>query len=446
MTNATTWFSQIQFFTSLGFMALFFVTELGLAWVLLFFKWRARAGNSPGWTAAYRFWVRVFALTVILTLAASMPVLIQFGSLWPSLTDKIGDISGPLIAAAILTTFVFKSCFLGAMLFGQRRLSDRVHTLVVLMTAFGVTLAGFWIVVLLSWMQTPTGAVLNNGAYQVVDWLEIMLNPSVGWLAALLGVGAMLTAGFLMLGVCSRQTLRHPSGDEERVAFRTGLTLALSGVLCLAVAIPGYGRVVAEHQPAKAAATAAYWTSGAQPDLVLLAWPDTVNERNRAALTWRHAGGRWLGKDVEGNYLGLDRYSGMHAPVSITFWSFRLLLLSGLLMALVGVVTFFKARSGAFDPGRLSKGWRRLLGATTFLGWPMALAALGHVLFGLSPYAVNETITLTEITGSTRPDTLALGIVAYLVVYAILLWGFGRLLRHITLFGVVPVARRRGRA
>ena len=37
------------------------------------------SGNG-GWTAAYRFWVRIFALSFVLTLAASVPVLIQLAA------------------------------------------------------------------------------------------------------------------------------------------------------------------------------------------------------------------------------------------------------------------------------------------------------------------------------------------------------------------------------
>src|SRR5690606_2881186 len=72
MTYSTLWLSQIQFFASLGFMLMFLVIELGLAWVLLYFKLRAFGRDHAAWTAAYRFWVRVFALAFVLSFAACM--------------------------------------------------------------------------------------------------------------------------------------------------------------------------------------------------------------------------------------------------------------------------------------------------------------------------------------------------------------------------------------
>lgn len=446
MSNLTPWLSQIQFFLSLGFLSLFLVIELGLAWALLFFKIKAHWTGQAGWTVAYRFWVRVFALAFILTLALSMPVLIQFGSLWPSLMDKIGEIAGPLLAGSILSTFIFKSCFLGAMLFGQRRLSDVVHTIVVFMVAIGVTLSALWLIVLHSWMQTPSGATMINGQYRVTDWLEVVFNPSFGWSAGLLAVTAALTTAFLMLGVTARQTFRRSLDDSERLVFKTGLGLAMVSIVLLGVVGVGMGKMVATYQPAKAAATAAYWKSGIQPNLVLFAWPDAQRSRNRAALEWHHAGGRWLGKDDQGQLQGLDQFAGMAPPVALTFWSFRLMILVGALMALLSWLTFFRLRKKHFDPSALSNRWRQALAVMTFSGWILCLSGLGYVLFGLYPYAVNGTVTLTEIASTTSPDVLFSGMLAYSVLYAFFLIGFLQLLKHIARYGVVPIARRRGRA
>ncbi|MGE8642286.1 MAG: cytochrome ubiquinol oxidase subunit I, partial [Achromobacter sp.] len=75
MDISTLSLARAQFVASLSFLALFLAISLALAWVLLFFKVRARWSGRGGWTAAYRFWVRIFALAFVLTLAASVPVL-----------------------------------------------------------------------------------------------------------------------------------------------------------------------------------------------------------------------------------------------------------------------------------------------------------------------------------------------------------------------------------
>ncbi len=446
MTYSTLWLSQIQFFSSLGFMLLFLVIELGLAWVLLYFKLRSLGPVSAPWTEAYRFWVRVFALAFILSFASSMPVLVQFGSLWPSLMEKIGDVAGPLLAAAILSAFIFKSCFLGAMLFGQRYVSDKVHAVLVFMVAIGVLVSSFWLLVLLSWMHVPAGVSWVDGQYHVLDWWAVLLNPALPWYAGLFVLTSALTVAFLMLGVVAGQTLRRPVDVSGPVVFKTAVCVAGVAIVLLIFVGAGAGQMTAQYQPAKAAAAAAYWNSSPQPDLVLFGLPDVRAAANRAAWVLHDAGGMWLGREIGGNFRGLDHFSGMTPPVGLTFWSFRIALLAACMMALVAAVTLWRARRIDYDPAALSRGWRHVLSGMTFSGWVLLLAGLAYLLFGSFPYAVTGTITVSEIASDTSFDILMGGYVAYVMFYAVFLAGFFQLLRHIARYGVVPIARRRGRA
>ncbi|WP_397474000.1 cytochrome ubiquinol oxidase subunit I [Pusillimonas sp.] len=444
--NTTVWLSQVQFLTSLGFLLLFLLLELGLAWVLLLFKAANHLAQDNTWVLAYRFWVRVYALAAILALAAAVPVLIQIGSLWPGLLDRIGDVAGPLLAGAILTTFIVKSCFMGAMLFGQRGLSDAAHTAVVLMVALGTSLAVFWAVALLSWMQTPAGVGFLNGKYFVINWYEVVLNPSVGWIFLLLVAASGLTVAFVMLGVIARRASSLPADGSAVHVFRTGAVIGLAAVLVYAVAITGYGKMVADHQPAKAAATAAYWHGGSQPDLALFGWPDERRAQTSGLIAWSHAGGKWLGRDETGRLLGLDHFSGMHPPVALTFWSFRLTLAVALAMVAAACGALWCMRRKYIEHGDMPPAWRIFFSSLTFLGWVAGVAVLCHVLAGLAPFVVNHTVTFLEVVGSTAPVHLLIGIVAHLMVYVLLMAGFIHLLRHGVQYGVVPVARRRGRA
>jgi cytochrome d ubiquinol oxidase subunit I len=446
MTYSTLWLTQIQFFSSLGFMLLFLVIELGLAWVLLYFKLRSFGQDHAAWTAAYRFWVRVFALAFILSFASSLPVLIQFGSLWPRLMDKIGNVAGPLLAAGILSAFIFKSCFLGAMLFGQRNVSEKAHALIVFMVALGVAVSSFWMIALLSWMHTPAGAELVDDRYQVMAWADVLFNPALPWYAGLFVLVSALTVGFLMLGVVAAQSLRRPIDESGRLVFKTALWIAAAGILLQGAMVAGTGTMTARHQPAKAAATAAYWHSGEQADLVLFAWPDSAGAQNRAAWLWPRAGDTWLARDAHGKLRGLDQFAGMTPPVALTFWSFRLAVAVGLCMALVAWLTLWRARRSHYDPGALSVGWRHVLMGMTFSGWFMLLAGLAHVLLGAFPYAVNGTVTISEIAGHTAFEVLLGAYLAYGAFYLLFLAGFFQMLRHIARYGVVPIARRRGRA
>ncbi|MGE8569921.1 MAG: cytochrome ubiquinol oxidase subunit I [Achromobacter sp.] len=444
MDISTLSLARAQFVASLSFLALFLAVSLALAWVLLFFKVRARWSGRPGWTAAYRFWVRIFALAFVLALAASVPVLIQIGSLWAGLMDKIGNVAGPLLGYGILSVFILKSCFLGVMLFGQRRVSDAAHTLAVLMVAVGQLVAVFWVLALQSWTQTPDGAILVDGRYQVYDWVAVVLNPSVGWRMAMVAVGAALAVSFLMMGVTALQALRRPLGDGERNSFKTALVI---GVVAAFLQIPvatGTGHVMAKLQPAKAAAAAGFWQSGTEPQLVLFGWPDARSHTNVSDLTLRNAGGAWLHRNAEGIYEGLDKYSGMLPPVALTFWSLRVAVALGLLMLAVACVTFLWTFRRAMDPSTLPVWWLRVLCGMMFSGGIAVVAGWWVSIIGLQPFVVNGTITQSEVLGQVPASTVLYGLVGYGLLYALLLAAFTGMLFHAARYGVVPVRKLAG--
>lgn len=446
MDISTLSLARAQFVASLSFLALFLAVSLALAWVLLFFKVRARWSGLPGWTAAYRFWVRIFALAFVLTLAASVPVLIQLGSLWAGLMDKVGNVAGPLLGYGILSVFILKSCFLGVMLFGQRRVSDGAHTLAVLMVAVGQLVAVFWVLALQSWMQTPDGALLVDGRYQVYDWVAVVLNPSVGWRMAVVAVGAALAASFLMMGVTALQALRRPLGDGERNAFKTALVVALVAAFLQIPVATGAGQLVAKLQPAKAAAAAGYWESGAEPELVLFGWPDARNHRNLADVTVRNTGGMWLHRNPDGTYQGLDKYSGMLPPVALTFLSLRVAAGLGLLMLAVACVTFLWTFRRGLDLSTLPRWWQRVVCGMMFSGGIAVVAGWWVSVIGLQPFVVNGTVTQSEVLGSVSSNTVLYGLIGYGVLYAVLLAAFAGMLFHAARYGVVPVRKLAGGA
>ena len=437
--------ARAQFLASFSFLALFMAVALALAWLLLFFKIRARVTGRAGWTAAYRFWIRIFALSFVLALASALPVLIQLGSLWGGVMDKIGNVAGPLVGYGVLSVFVLKSCFLGVMLFGQRRVSDAAHTLAVMMVAIGQLVAVGWLVALHSWMQTPDGAALIEGRYQVYDWQAVVFNPSFGWSMALTVLGALLAAAFLIMGVIALQTLRRPPGDGERAAFKAAVVIAAIAALLQAPAALGLAELVAVHQPAKAAALAGYWQTGPQPELALVGWPDARTQGNLYSWTI-HAGGRLLARTAQGEFVGLDRFAGMQPPVALVFWSARVAVLLGVAMLGAACLTLLLGWRRHLDPSALPAWWLRVLTGMTFAGGLAAVAGWWVSLAGLLPYAVNRTVTQSEVLSSASHTSLAYGLLAYVLLYGILGLAFVGMLLHAARYGVVPVRKTAGGA
>lgn len=445
MTHMALWFSQAQFFMSLSFMLLFLLLEIGLAWALVLFRLRALGGEER-WIQAYRFWVRIFALSFIMAFASAVPVMIQFGSLWPALMERIGNVASPLLAAAVLTIFLFKSCFVGAMLFGQRRIPKRLHAGLVVVVAVGVSAAALWPVMLFSWMRTPTGAVFSNGQYVVTNWSNVFFNPSFPWYVALLLVLAIATSSLFMQGIVALQSLRRPLLDADKAVFNMAARAALVSLLVLAVTAVLAGRALAAHEPARAAAAMGYWQSGMQPSVAILAVPGEEGKGDRWAWRWQGYGGAFLAPDLEGGYRGLDQFSGMAPPRGFTFWSLRVAVLGTGLMLLLTAFARWRIRKHGGDVSALSQWLRQSLVVAGFGGWLVAVAGFAHIAIGAHPYAVAGTVTLSEVLAGVSLPVLLSGGVALLLVYFFCMAGFLQLLWHSVRYGVVPVARHRGRA
>jgi cytochrome d ubiquinol oxidase subunit I len=128
-----------------------------LGWFLFYFKLQSLRTQVSIWNEAYKFWVKIFALTFALGVVSGITMSFQFGTNWPGYMETVGNIAGPLLGYEVLTAFFLEATFLGVMLFGKNRVSPRVHLLACFLVAFGTTLSAFWIIALNSWMQTPQG-------------------------------------------------------------------------------------------------------------------------------------------------------------------------------------------------------------------------------------------------------------------------------------------------
>ena len=80
--------SRIQFAANISFHILFPTITVALAWMLLYFRWRAVAGGDDVWMRAYRFWVKVFALSFALGVVSGITMSFQFGTNWPGFMER----------------------------------------------------------------------------------------------------------------------------------------------------------------------------------------------------------------------------------------------------------------------------------------------------------------------------------------------------------------------
>src|SRR5664279_2776177 len=277
--------ARMQFAANITFHILFPSISIGLAWLLLFFRLRwlySAPKAAQGWLDAYRFWTKVFALSFALGVVSGITMSFQFGTNWPGFMEKVGNIAGPLLGYEVLTAFFLEAGFLGIMLFGHDRVSERVHLLATALVAFGTTLSAFWILALNSWMQTPTGYTIDAaGSYHASSWIAVIFNPSFPYHMTHMLLASVLTVAFLLAGLSAWQLLRGVAARSAPRVLRVALTIAAIAAPLQIVAGDMHGLNTLEYQPQKIAAMEAIWETEKGAALRLFAWPDEKTRSNR---------------------------------------------------------------------------------------------------------------------------------------------------------------------
>jgi cytochrome d ubiquinol oxidase subunit I len=415
--------SRLQFAANITFHILFPSITVALCWVLLFFKLRYSRTGDEKWMAAYRFWVKIFALSFALGVVSGITMSFQFGTNWPGFMETVGNIAGPLLAYEVMTAFFLEATFLGIMLFGFGRVSNRMHTVATLLVAIGTSLSAFWIMVLNSWMQTPTGFEMRDGQAYVTNWLDIVFNPSMPYRLAHMLKASGLTVAFLLAGISAWRWLKGQRGADVLASLKTGVYL---GALLIPLQIIGgdmLGLNSLKHQPAKIAAIEGVWETERRVPLQLFAIPNEEKRRNDYSVAVPALGSLILTHDINGEIKGLNEFKGEHPPVKPVFFAFRIMVGIGVLMLLASVVASFQC----WRKGVPAVPVLRLLVLMTFAGWVATVAGWYVTEIGRQPWLVYGVLQTTDaVTPMVPGNYVALTLAGYMITYVLLLAAYIR--------------------
>jgi cytochrome d ubiquinol oxidase subunit I len=416
--------SRIQFAANISFHILFPTITIALCWFLLYFKIRYNRSGDEVWMRAYRFWVKVFALTFALGVVSGITMSFQFGTNWPGYMETVGNIAGPLLGYEVLTAFFLEATFLGIMLFGIDRVSNRIHTLATFLVAFGTTMSAFWIIALNSWMQTPTGFELRDGVAYPTDWLAIIFNPSMPYRLAHMLVASGLTAAFLIAGLSAYRILKGDHKPAPRLALKTA-SIAAAILIPLQIFLGDiHGLNSLEHQPAKVAAIEAVWHTEKGAPLVLFAIPDKETQTNKFAIEIPKLASLILTHDANGELKGINEFAGVHPPVAPLFYGFRIMVGIGVLMLLVSWWAVFQYwRNKEISPLLL-----KIFVGMTFSGWLATLAGWYVTEIGRQPWLVTGVLTTADAVTTTPAANVGISLAIYVTLYVVLLFAYVRTL------------------
>ncbi|MFN9744577.1 MAG: cytochrome ubiquinol oxidase subunit I [Betaproteobacteria bacterium] len=422
--------ARMQFAANITFHILFPTITIALGWALLFFRLRWLKTRDDGWLMAYRFWTKVFALSFALGVVSGIVMSFQFGTNWPGFMERVGNVAGPLLGYEVLTAFFLEATFLGIMLFGHGKVSERVHLIATALVAFGTTMSAFWILALNSWMHTPAGVEIRNGEFFVTSWLEVVFNPSFPYRLTHMLLASGLTMSFLVAGVAAWQLLKNKANASTGKSLRFGLTVGAALIPLQILAGDFHGLNTLQHQPAKVAAMEGIWETQRGAPLLLFAVPDEQARSNHLEIGIPKGAALILKHDPDGELQGLNDFKGAHPPVAPVFYAFRIMVGTGLLMLLVSWAGVWMLRRRGWRGEALPRPFLGLTALMAFSGWTATVAGWYVTEIGRQPWIVQGLLRVDEVASTVPGAHIAFTLALYLTVYLALLVAYVSVVKH----------------
>jgi len=418
--------ARMQFAANITFHILFPTISIALGWTLLFFRLRWLKTHDEAWLMAYRFWTKVFALTFALGVVSGITMSFQFGTNWPGYMERIGNIAGPLLGYEVLTAFFLEATFLGVMLFGHGRVSERAHLVATFLVAFGTTMSAFWILALNSWMHTPAGhGIRENGEFFVQSWAAVIFNPSFPYRLVHVLLASGLTVAFVLAGVSAWQLLKGKANASTPKALRTGLTVAAVLIPLQILAGDLHGLNTLQHQPQKVAAMEGIWETERGAPLLLFAVPDEATRSNHFEIGIPKLAALILKHDPEGEIRGLNEFKGAkgyeHPPVKPLFYGFRIMVGTGMLMLAFSWAGLWLYRRRAWVAQKLPRPLLWGLAGMSFSGWVATVSGWYVTEVGRQPFMVFGLLRVDELASAVPAPMIALTLALYVTLYLALL-------------------------
>jgi cytochrome d ubiquinol oxidase subunit I len=364
MGNPAFW-SRLQFGFTLTYHYLFPQLTMGLAWFLVWWKWMALRTGDEKYNQAVRFWAKIFGLNFAVGVVTGVPMEFQFGTNWADFSRYAGGVIGQTLAMEGMFAFFLESAFIGALIWGEKRLGPRYHFLAAVGVATGSWLSGYFILVTNAFMQYPVGyATAADGTLDINSVSEYLLNP---WAVVEFlhnQTAAVVTGSFVIAALGAFYLLRGIHVTQARLYLRAGTLAGL--VASVIVAFPTgdqQAKMVGRHQPVALAAMEGKFVGSRMAGVSMIGEPDVKDQRidNPIELPGSLS---FLAYGTFQSYVhGLDEYPKDQWPdnIELLFYAFHIMITLGTaFIGIMGVATYLS--------------WRNHLEGNRWMLWVLMLA------------------------------------------------------------------------
>jgi cytochrome bd ubiquinol oxidase subunit I len=410
--------ARFQFAFTVAYHFFFVPLSIGLGLIMVLFQRRYYKSRSADDRAMADLWVKIFTATFAIGVATGITMEFSFGTNWASYSRFVGDIFGAPLAAEGLFAFFLESTFLGVLIFGRGKVSDKFYYVSSWLVWLGSLLSALWIIIANSWMQTPAGfTVTGTGAARkavLTNFFAAGFNPSTidRYLHVINAV--ILTGGCVSAAIGAYYLLKGVHKEFARACVSIGLGVA--ALFSIFIVITGHTQATEVHawQPVKMLAMEGHWQDGPMP--VYLLGSIDVAGKTTSGMAFPGC----ICHPLPGETKGLNSFSpSEYPPIEATFQTYHLMLVGFVIIFVFTIVLWLMNRSGKLENNRILLWilvWFWLIPeAAIQMGWMAAE-------IGRQPWIVQGLLRTKDAISVVVPAyqivlTTALFVVIYTIIF-----------------------------
>src|SRR6266542_3025665 len=318
--------SRLQFGFTLTYHYLFPQLTMGLAWFLVYWKWRALRTGEERYNRAVRFWAKIFGLNFAVGVVTGIPMEFQFGTNWSEFSKYAGGVIGQTLGMEGMFSFILVT------------------------NAF---------------MQHPVGyQVEANGLLGITSLSTYVFNPWAVIQFLHNQMAAVVTGSFVVAAVGAFYALRGLHSEQAQLYLRARTFVGL--IASLLVAFPTgdqQAKMVGRHQPVTLAAMEGKFTGGPMAGVAVIGQPNISARRLDNPIEVPGALSFLAYGTFQSYVRGLDEFPEDTWPdnIELLYYSFHLMITLGTIFIVLMAFASFQS-------------WRGRLQSTTWLLWVLMLA------------------------------------------------------------------------
>lgn len=421
--------SQFQFAITTVYHFFFVPLTLGLSIIVAIMETLYVKKGDEVYKQMTKFWGKLFLINFAVGVVTGLVMEFQFGMNWSEYSRFVGDVFGAPLAIEGLMAFFLEATFIGLWVFGWDKLPKALHAATIWITAIGATISALWILIANSFMHHPTGFTLVNGRPIMSDFAALIFNPHVWTQFPHTVLSGYVTGSFFVIGISVYHLLKKNKVDLFQRSFKLASVFGLISIIGVILVGHQQAQLMVKQQPMKMAAAEALWDSEDPASLSLLTISNEETRESSVDIRIPTALSFLAYNTFTGEVLGINELqelysaqfgSGDYIPsVFINYWSFRIMIGIGFLMAFLAFVCLFIWVKLKF---KIKSRWWYLM--TAALALPYMANTTGWLLteIGRQPWVVYGLLKTADAASPNVSVALVLtSLLTFTVIYGILI-------------------------